>query len=927
INLAPNPSFEAGLEEKPYDWEIAKEWGDNAEQFRSKQYAHKGIYSLLINVSSRGARMAGWKSKGFPVFQGKLYTFTAWAKTGKASGETYLVIAWFNEKGWICNSYHGFFLTGNNEWTKLSVSDVPPEGATYAILYLRSDDNSGSAWFDDVRLNITDSLLSEVAVPNSSFEIESDFWQPWLSEGHCREMKVDDTFAYEGKRSLMISDVSGRVAWQSRGMRLISNERYLYRLRCKVKTAGEGGNVLIWIAWFGDGGWMKNSESISAPPTTDGWVELSLLARPPEGARSLEVYLGCEDFQGTVWFDDVRMEQMLLKKEERRIELKEEVALEYAIARQFMGIWVVPPNRARELFNEAFPAEEDRRKILSGLEAFLEKEKQFLSREMEFFIGAMYYHLGDYQDAMYRINPDEHFIFDRLDVRQDMLLHYSYWISEGLREKEKEKAVERIKRKIEEVKSGKPEEQLRSLRECADDYWDLDMFKEARETYLRLLKSRVGELPLNDKAYASYRVALSYYFEGNYREAAAELSDFLSKYPNSDFTEKAKLYLAKSLRLGGNPRMALSYLKSLWRDTLDESLKREVDKEIGKCYRALKNDPTALKEYRSLFKRNAVPGAIYIGSDTETLGDWVSAYGEDAYILCAMRYDGDITGGFLRPFLFSKSIGKNNALPYIGEDQIGYTFYTSDPAEPGRLNNKYAWRSNASFTGNRRYLFNPIDEEYTLSYWDDRGEIYPPDYNGPGLFVDLVGIPAGVYRLALYMREHEVRIYDDEGNILAVKPRKEERGKGNMPNLYECFVIFGPADVTIHLIRDGSLCTVLSGIFLDKLSPPGALPEIKAGKPETDKEKLKLFERARGIYEEMRRKWEEDPYWFYKNLDRFNDIIKICNEFISLSPDTREAILAQWMIWQSYLQLPGKFKESELAQKLYDKMLSSAKKG
>jgi TolA-binding protein len=922
INLAPNPSFEAGFENKPYDWEIAKEWGENAEQFRSTQYAHTGIYSLSVSVSSKGSRLAGWKSKGFPVFPGKLYTFTAWVKTLNASGETYLVIAWFNEKGWICNSYHGFFLTGNNDWTKLSVSDVPPKDATYAILYLRSDDNPGSAWFDDVKLNISDSLLSEIDVPNSSFEVDSDFWQPWLSEGHCREMKVDDTFAYEGKRSLMISDVSGTVAWQSRGMRLFSNEKYLYRLSCKVRTIGEGGKVSIWIAWFGEGGWIRNSESIPAPPNSDGWVELSLLARPPEEARSLEIYLGCHDFKGTAWFDDVRMEQIFFPIEERKIEIKEEVPLEYAIAKQFMGVWTVPPNRARESFNEAFPNEEDRREILNNLKEYLEKKGKPLEMEMRFFLGAMFFHLGDFEEAARRIDPDENISFDWLDVRQDMVLHYHFWAVDGLRKQEKEKKAKEIKVKVEMNKEAEPMKKAEILRQCGDDYWGIGMFKEARETYLKLLQTPGATLSPPDKAFLSYRIALSYFEEKNYNEASAKFSDFLSQYPNSDFAKEGKLYLAKSLRLSGKPKEAITYLKELWKEEIEENFRREVDKELGKCYMALRNDPSAVRDYRDFFKRISIPGALYIGSDTETLGDWLNCYGEAAFILCAMRNDTrDLTGGDLEPIYFAKR--EEAFLNDLDSDQIAYCRYTSDPAEPSRVNYKPAWSAGKPQQDSTVYLLDPISGTHINAYWDDRGEIYPPDYKGPDLFVDIVRIPEGVYRLALYMREHEVRITDDEGNLLAIKPRKEERGKEDVPNLYECFVIFGPIDITIHLVRDGSLCTVLSGIFLDKLEPPHPLPEIKTGKPETDEERLKIFEKAKDMYEEMRKKWNEDPYWYYQNLGRFDEIIRELQRYLSLSSDTTQAYLAQWMISQCYLQIPGKFKEAEEAEKKFTNMVTA----
>jgi tetratricopeptide (TPR) repeat protein len=79
------------------------------------------------------------------------------------------------------------------------------------------------------------------------------------------------------------------------------------------------------------------------------------------------------------------------------------------------------------------------------------------------------------------------------------------------------------------------------------------------------------------------------------------------------------------------------------------------------------------------------------------------------------------------------------------------------------------------------------------------------------------------------------------------------------------------------------------------------------------------------MYEEMRKQWEEDPYSYYQNLSRFNEIIENLEKYISLSPDSKEAVLAQWMLWQCFLQLPGKHKEAEKALMRYIDLYLSLK--
>jgi tetratricopeptide (TPR) repeat protein len=898
INLAPNPSFEDGLGDKPYDWEIAREWGDNAEQFRSTQYAHKGIYSLLIRNSSNGLRMAGWKSKGFPVVSGKLYTFTVWIKTKNAAGETYPVIAWFNEKGWICNSYHCFSLTGNNDWTKISVSDLPPEGATYAILYLRSDDNPGAAWFDDVRLNLTESLMSEIAVPNASFEIESDFWQPWLAEGHSREIRIDDSFAYEGRHSLMIRDAVGKVAWQSREMRLFCNRPYLYRLSCKVKSEGEEGKVFIWIAWTIEGEDLKKSQSISAPLLSDGWIELSLLAKPPEKARGLSIFLGCQDFKGTVWFDDVKMEQILPPLEERRVITEEDTPLEYYILRHYQTLSVVSPDRLFRCFEDTFGGIDESKKIIDGLLPYLGEHPEKKDKEMQRVMGILFFHNGDYgialryMERLLYINP-----YDSLDLRYDAVLHYIYWAKLKLEEEKKEKAEE-IERKTKVALGGKPEETWKLLLSSAEKFFKLGMYKEARETYEQLLRQYQFTLNEFDISNFHFRIGLCLFQEKRYREAINKFNDFLQSFPRSELREEAIFYIAKSLRYQGDILKALALLKDLWKESKNEELSRDVEKELISCYHGLKDREFAIADYKSFFNRKTMPGVLYIGDDINTMGNW-ELYGNLFCILPMKLWGlGFVAGGLGEPLRLSGLAKYNDGIASskTSKYKIICRLYTGDPANPVRT------------------FFPPQSD---MGWWDDRGETHPFDENGPDLFIDLKGIPEGVYRLTLCMREHEVRIMDDEKNILSVKPRKETMGRDNSPDIYECFVVFGPVDLTIQIIKGKSLCALLKGIFLDKLYPPEPLPEIKVGKPEEDEGKKSLFNKAKEIYEEMRKKWEDEPYRFYENLNKFREIISLLYDYISLSPETTEALLAEWMIWQCYHQLPGEFEKEEKAKERY----------
>lgn len=901
VNLAPNPSFEEGAgEETVLDW--GKEWEENADFRYTAGVAHGQARSVRIDgsVKTGGWSPAGWKSLSFPVFKGKRYTFSAWAKTKNATGDTYLVISWYGPNGWICNTNNGFSLTGNNDWTKLFVSDVPPEGATYAVLYLRSDNNNGSAWFDDVALNITEQNLVDIPVPNNSFEMESDFWKPWQSEGHAGNMAIDYSNAYDGKCSLRIDNASGSVAWRSNTLYLDCNTKYQYRFSCKVyREVNSEGKALIWIAWFGKEGWLGNSESVPADAPPGEWQELTVVASPPKGASSAQLFLGCEDYRGSVWFDDVQLEMMCFPTNE-----EVQTPLEYVIVRHYQSLCLVHPfypERLSHLFANCFNQPEDCQQILEGLEKHLNQHPDTIGKDLQLTLAILYYHIGDYGKASLYISKlrDGKVAFSTIDIRSDILIHYRYWIEQAL-------ARTNAQKKVEEANNLPSDAKAELLLQAGDDYYKTGEFEEARRCYEKLLELS-SALKNIDLPSINYKIALCLFKDKRYKEAGERLKDFLSIYPKSNFTEEAKILLVKALRLSGKPEEAITLLKAYLQDKdISRGFRLNLEKEAGKCYLLLKDSPAWFEDYKKTFGRSYLPGAMYIGEDTSTLGDWQIAYGNFAYILCGMHSD-DVVGGLVRPVRLTETGSPETNLKLLAEETpaLFYSVSTLDPAEPSRFN----WEPMS--LPEHCYLYDPLSQRYINAFWDDRGETHPFDNKGPDLLITIRDIPPGVYRLALYMREHEVRIMDDEGHILATKPRKEERGRSNLPNLYECFLVFGPIDLTIHIVKGKSLCTLISGIFLDKLSPPQSLPlEVTKG----ISEEVSLTETMKK-YEEMRRKWEEDPIGFYSNLDKLQDIIDTAKTCASNSPQKSPNPLCWWIMGNCYDQLPGnKDKEMEALQ-------------
>jgi hypothetical protein len=109
------------------------------------------------------ARISGSKGLdgGMPSFytvpvqpqavSGERYRVTAWVRGRQATGRTVVSITWFSRNGVFLSSADSARLrSGNSTWTELAAASVAPHAAAFAEIWLKSADNSGTVWFDDV---------------------------------------------------------------------------------------------------------------------------------------------------------------------------------------------------------------------------------------------------------------------------------------------------------------------------------------------------------------------------------------------------------------------------------------------------------------------------------------------------------------------------------------------------------------------------------------------------------------------------------------------------------------------------------------------------------------------------------------------------------------------------------------------------------
>ncbi|MBO3741917.1 cellulase family glycosylhydrolase [Actinoplanes flavus] len=89
-----------------------------------------------------------------PVQGGRPWHAEAYARGVSATGITEIALSWFDINGtWISQNTSNRLPVGNTGWTRLSVDAVAPASATSVQLHLKSGDNTGTVYYDDVAIS------------------------------------------------------------------------------------------------------------------------------------------------------------------------------------------------------------------------------------------------------------------------------------------------------------------------------------------------------------------------------------------------------------------------------------------------------------------------------------------------------------------------------------------------------------------------------------------------------------------------------------------------------------------------------------------------------------------------------------------------------------------------------------------------------
>jgi sugar lactone lactonase YvrE len=212
------------------------------------------------------------------------------------------------------------------------------------------------------------------------------------------------------------------------------------------------------------------------------------------------------------------------------------------------------------------------------------------------------------------------------------------------------------------------------------------------------------------------------------------------------------------------------------------------------------------------------PAGYFLGEDWLTQGSWIGRYGREFAVLCAADGNQDYVLGDQTQFTVT---------PQIGIALNGSTV-------PSHW---LQWET----SGDPRVLYDPEVRTRRESEWDDQGEQDEALLQGPDIWLT-VQIPAGIHRLALYFmnkdghtrttrfRDFIVQIipalpnidYHQTYDTVSIMPATAETRVENLwPGVYENFVVTGPGTYYVKIDKNGSLNTIVQGVFIDRLDKPG----------------------------------------------------------------------------------------------------------
>ncbi|MBD3291931.1 MAG: family 10 glycosylhydrolase, partial [Armatimonadia bacterium] len=195
-NLLENPGFEQTAEGRPVAWETPAPETLGAANAIDTETTRSGDVALRLTRES--AEGWGYWSQGpIDVVPGQVYDLGGWIRMQDVVRPSYpgvfFLLHVMDEDGEVIQKAQTPYLGGTEDWQRWNATFTMHEDAAEVIVYLEHARATGTAWFDDVYLRVSDAepMVDEPGLmPTRAI---------WVSKSHFNTPEAADAFIAQAK--------------------------------------------------------------------------------------------------------------------------------------------------------------------------------------------------------------------------------------------------------------------------------------------------------------------------------------------------------------------------------------------------------------------------------------------------------------------------------------------------------------------------------------------------------------------------------------------------------------------------------------------------------------------------------------------------------------------------------------------------------
>ncbi|MFC0216230.1 OmpL47-type beta-barrel domain-containing protein [Paenibacillus chartarius] len=303
-NAIPNGGFEGGF------------WAERTDGFYMDQsVSHEGITSMRTSGDPQERRFMA--TRPIPIDPSGTYQLSAWIKMEGISNNSAVSLsvlqidAQDQGLGYVNSQMKIITTGGTQDWTQYAISFGNfAEGTVSIRIYIRLDAGvSGTVWFDDVRLG-PGTIDTGNMIVNGGFQ--GGFW-PERTDGFV----MDQTVAHEGTTSMRTSGDPTERRYMATGA-IPVDIKNAYEFSAWIKTDGVTNDSAVSVSIMEVNssnqslGYLHLQMKLFSTGGTQEWTQYKAAVKNfTPSTAAIRVYIRLDaGVEGTVWFDQVRLEPL-----------------------------------------------------------------------------------------------------------------------------------------------------------------------------------------------------------------------------------------------------------------------------------------------------------------------------------------------------------------------------------------------------------------------------------------------------------------------------------------------------------------------------------------------------------------------------------------------------------------------------------------